>query len=136
MPHIESRVTAILEAAGFTTVHLERLPWTEQVRLLSSAEYVVGLHGAGLSNLLFSQAKAVLEFHHPMEARPYFALIARELGIRYHFLMGSLEGNSPHFDNITINLEMLHDALEEMLDDPLRAALAEGFSTTHHDQPA
>jgi hypothetical protein len=69
----------------------------------------VGFHGAGLTNILFSKAKSLLEFHNPLEARPYFAVMARELDIDYSYLVGSLEGASPNFDNITLALQTLRE---------------------------
>jgi len=108
----EAALTSLLESAGFVKVCLEQLAWAQQVRLVAGAEYIVGLHGAGLTNIVFANAKALLEFHNPLQARPYFAVMSRELDIRYAFVIGSLEGNSPNFDNISIDLR----AVREMLD--------------------
>lgn len=102
-PETEAAVTSVLESAGFAKVCLEDLTWPEQVRLVADAEFIVGLHGAGLTNILFSNAKAILELHNPLETRPYFAVMARELDIMYAYIIGSLQGTSPSFDNITIN---------------------------------
>ena len=111
----ETALAGMLARAGFVTIYLEDMPWPEQVRLLSGAEYVAGFHGAGLTNILFGQLKGLLEFHNPMEARAYFAVIARELGIQYHFVVGALEGTSANFDNITLCLDEARQALERML---------------------
>jgi capsular polysaccharide biosynthesis protein len=106
-PANEAAVVSVLEQAGYQTVYLEDLPWRTQVRLLAGAESIVGFHGAGLTNILFSKAKSLLEFHNPLEARPYFAVMARELDIDYAYLIGSLEGASPNFDNVTLTLQTL-----------------------------
>ena len=110
----EAAVRSILESEGFRTVFLENLDWTEQVTLLSSAEFIVGLHGAGLANILFSQAKSLLEFQNPLEARPYFALMARELDMNYAYIIGALDGHSTNFDNITIEPGVLKDMLRRL----------------------
>jgi hypothetical protein len=110
-PEMEEELTLLLGSAGFEKVCLEDLPWPEQVRLLAGAESIVGMHGAGLANLLFTRANALLEFHNPLEARPYFAVMARELDIRYAYIIGALNGNSPDFDNITINLQKVDEWL-------------------------
>lgn len=47
--HLESE----LAARGFTILHLEDLPFEEQVGHLSRAEIVVAAHGAGLANTVF-----------------------------------------------------------------------------------
>jgi len=110
----ESAVTSILGLAGFERVCLEDLTWPAQVHLLAKAEFIVGLHGAGLANILFANAKALLEFHNPLEARPYFAVMARELDIRYTYIIGSLVGDSPTFDNIAIDLDVVERMVERL----------------------
>ncbi len=109
----ENAVTSMLESSGFVRVFLEDLSWADQVRLIARAQNVVGMHGAGLTNILFANPTALLEFHNPLEARPYFAVMARELGIRYSYIIGSLAGSSPNFDNITIDLESLSRWLDK-----------------------
>ena len=113
-PETEASVRGILESEGYRTVCLEDLPWGEQVRLVSSAEFIAGLHGAGLANLLFARAKSLLEFQNPLEARSYFAWIARELDMQYTYLIGRLEGCSSRFDNITLDSSDLTDALRRI----------------------
>lgn len=107
----EASVRAILESEGYRTICLEDLPWAQQVRVVSGAEFIAGLHGAGLANLVFAQAKSLLEFHNPLETRSYFAWMARELDVRYAYMVGGLEGSSNHFDNITLKASDLADML-------------------------
>jgi capsular polysaccharide biosynthesis protein len=110
----EATVRSILESEGFQTVFLECLPWVEQVKLLSGAEFIAGLHGAGLANVLFSQCGTLLEIQNPLEARAYFALMTRELNMKYAYILGNLEGQSNHFDNITIDPDRLIDILRRL----------------------
>lgn len=49
----ESELRRLLEDLRFTTVDLESLSFSEQVRLFANADVVVGPHGAGLANLAF-----------------------------------------------------------------------------------
>jgi capsular polysaccharide biosynthesis protein len=107
----EATVRSILESEGFQTIFLECLPWAEQVRLLSGAEFIAGLHGAGLANVLFSKCGTLLEIQNPLEARAYFALMARELQMNYAYIIGGLSGHSSNFDNITIDPQALRDML-------------------------
>jgi hypothetical protein len=111
----ETALASLLQAAGFVKVCLEDLTFSEQVRLVAGAEYIVGLHGAGLTNILFANARALIELHNPLQVRPYFAVMARELDIRYAYLIGSLEGMSPDFDNITIDLRAVEDLIERIV---------------------
>jgi capsular polysaccharide biosynthesis protein len=110
----ENAVKVLLEHFGYRTIYLEEYPWATQVRLLRSADSIVGFHGAGLANIIFSDARQLLEFTNPLEARPYFAIIAREMAINYNSLVGTLEGFSPKFDNIGIDLGLLRKTLKVM----------------------
>jgi hypothetical protein len=110
----EGLVMSVLESFGFQRIFLEELPWAMQVRALANAEIVAGMHGAGLTNILFSDAKSLLEFHNPMEALPYFALFARELDMNYAYVVGSLRGKSACFDNIIIDPALVAKALRQL----------------------
>ena len=50
----EAQLEDILRARGFFVVSLESMSWLEQITLFQGANIVVGPHGAGLSNLVFS----------------------------------------------------------------------------------
>lgn len=110
----EATIRSILESAGFQTVFLEDLPWAEQAQMVSGAEIIVGLHGAGLANILFAKARLLLEFQNPLEARSYFALMARELNMSYAYMIGTLEGHSNKYDNIAIDPGGLKDVLHRL----------------------
>lgn len=110
----ELAVRSVLEAEGFQSVCLEDFPWAEQVLLVANAKFIVGLHGAGLANILFSNAKSLIEVQNPYEARAYFALMARELNINYGYLVGALEGDSSNFDNIIIDPQALTNMLHRL----------------------
>jgi capsular polysaccharide biosynthesis protein len=99
----ERALVAALEPLGFEKVVLEALPWVDQVRLFAGADFIVAPHGAGLANLPFSRARALVEIHNPQEARAYFATIARELGMEYGYVVAGLEGRSPCHDNLTVD---------------------------------
>jgi capsular polysaccharide biosynthesis protein len=80
-------VRDFLERAGFVTVRLDGMSLLEQVALFASAEFVVGPHGAGLSNLMFSPPSTrVIEFTPNSEMRPFFWLISSKMGHEYGML--------------------------------------------------
>ena len=102
-PQAEADLVAALEPLGFHRIVLEDLPWIEQVRLFAGADFIVAVHGAGLANLPFSRARALIEIQNPLEARAYFATIARELGMEYAYIVADLAGRSARFDNLTVD---------------------------------
>jgi capsular polysaccharide biosynthesis protein len=100
----EAELVAALEPLGFQKVVLEQLSWPEQVRLFAGADFIVAVHGAGLANLPFARARALVEIHNPLEARAYFATIARELGMEYAYVVATQAGQSARFDNLTVDV--------------------------------
>ena len=52
----ESELLNRLASRGFQSVELSKLSFDEQVDLFARAEAVIGVHGAGLSNLVFAPA--------------------------------------------------------------------------------
>jgi len=77
-------VQAFLTHEGFETVFLEGMSIREQILLFQSAEFVIGTHGAGLTNLLFCEpGTKVLEFMPSVEMRPFFWLISEGLNLRH-----------------------------------------------------
>jgi capsular polysaccharide biosynthesis protein len=102
-PGSAAALAEALGAIGFQSVLLETLSWPEQIQLFAGADFVVAPHGAGLANLTFSRARALVEIHNPVETRPYFATIARELGMEYGYAIARLQGESPYYDNMTID---------------------------------
>jgi capsular polysaccharide biosynthesis protein len=80
-------VRAFLEEAGFITVHPIGMSILDQARLFSGATFVIGAHGAGLSNLIFAPRSArVIEFMPNMEMRTFFWMISMKLGHEYGML--------------------------------------------------
>jgi hypothetical protein len=78
----QAQVEALLAPLGFETVYLEGMGMAEQIRLFQDADYIIGPHGAGLSNLLFCEpGTRVIEFMPAAEFRPFFWLISRKLDL-------------------------------------------------------
>ncbi|EWY39921.1 hypothetical protein N825_04920 [Skermanella stibiiresistens SB22] len=68
----EAAVRAVVARHGFETVRLEDLSFDEQVSLFGGAEIVIGVHGAGFTNMLFAPRGALLIELHPAHHLPEF----------------------------------------------------------------
>jgi len=80
MIHNMEQVQAFLSKYDFETVYLEGMSIVEQILLFQTAEFVVGAHGAGLTNLVFCEpGTKVIEFMPSAEIRPFFWLISQKL---------------------------------------------------------
>ncbi len=70
-----------------TIVEPERLSVVEQMQVFAEAEVVVGVHGAGLTNLMFCQGKPkVMEVRSPNFYNVSYREISRILGFEFHGL--------------------------------------------------
>jgi capsular polysaccharide biosynthesis protein len=80
----EPDLVIALEARGFRAVHLSALPFLEQAQLLRDAQVTIGLHGAGLSHVLFQQpGGALVEIFPSSYGTMSFYVMAVAMGNRY-----------------------------------------------------
>lgn len=83
----EDTLMSTLEPLGFTKVVLSELSFRDQVRLFDGAEVVVGAHGAGLTNILYSTDVDVVELLTSEGASEHFFVLANELNHSYEFVL-------------------------------------------------
>lgn len=108
-------IEPMLERAGFRTVFLEHMAFSEQVRTLSAASHIVSNHGAGLSNMMFSPAGAtVIEFTNG-EIPDFFFRLADALGHQYYYLNASVLRHKPDQPPVEGDLKVDPAALEKLL---------------------
>ncbi|MEN9221649.1 MAG: glycosyltransferase 61 family protein, partial [Thermostichus sp. BF3_bins_97] len=80
----EAAVLACLQPLGFVPVQMETLSLPEQIALMQGAEAVIGIHGAGLTNIAFCQPQTtVIEIFPSNAVLPYFWTIAQVAQLRY-----------------------------------------------------
>jgi hypothetical protein len=81
-------VVPMLQRFGFKVVELTGMSAQAQIELFRNASQVVGVHGAGLTNILFAPRDcAVLEILSPLVATHAYWLLASSLGQRYSALI-------------------------------------------------
>ena len=94
-PRISVEETALVEEAasrhGFVPLHLETLDFRGQAEALFNAECVLGVHGAGMANILFGRdTLRVLELNLKLDResllRPWFYLLAYARRQKYMML--------------------------------------------------
>lgn len=88
----EWEIETYLLEKGFEIFVLEELTFQEQVRVFENAAFVVGAHGAGLSNLVFCPKGAkVLELSPPSHAVNCFRVLSKQFDLDHKTLI--LSGN-------------------------------------------
>ncbi|AEV36091.1 Capsular polysaccharide biosynthesis protein-like protein [Pseudovibrio sp. FO-BEG1] len=94
----ETTLIEQLEARGFQSVVPGKLTHREQVKLFSSAKIIVGTHGAGLTNLLFTQAGGKLVEIFPADyIQSAYAWLSHVRGLEYAPVIGEMSGAHQHF---------------------------------------
>ena len=84
----ENAVEQMLVAHGFIALCFEDYTFEEQVRLCANAKILVGIHGAGLANMVFLPNQAtVVELRKFDNGHNYFFThLASTIGLDYHLL--------------------------------------------------
>lgn len=114
----ETEVEADLRAAGFKTVALEQHSFAEQIGFFASAKVIVAPHGAGLSNVVFSQpGTKVVELVAPTFINHCYQKLAGAMRLPYAEVIGGLSGKPgrrSEEDDFTIGAGNVREALERV----------------------
>jgi Glycosyltransferase 61 len=116
----ESAVLGVLSTYGFEVVELESLTVAEQIELFSDARAVVGVHGAGLANILFATRPAVLELFQPGFFNASYFTLAGAGDCDYWYLTceaahSARGGGSSKASDIVVPIEALEQTIVSML---------------------
>jgi capsular polysaccharide biosynthesis protein len=88
-------IEPVLGSYGFDIIDSARLSFEEQIHLFSNVSHLIGVHGAGLTNMLFRKngELSVLELLHPFEYVPFhYIMMANMFGHAYDAIIGSRSG--------------------------------------------
>ena len=86
-----AELAGICQELGFEVLDFDELTLSEQIRAVGQARYVVGIHGAGLANILFRGGRpmGLLEIYPPATYFPFhYIMLANQLGYQYDGLVG------------------------------------------------
>ena len=104
-----------LAEKGFEMLFLEEMAFLDQVAAFAQAEMVIGMHGAGLANLVFCPpGTRVLEILSRARLRPHYWLISDVVGLRYHCLIGEVAG-SEEDPPVRVDVEHFWRALDRLI---------------------
>jgi hypothetical protein len=117
------QVVEVANRFGFEIFGTADMSIEQQRDVFSEARYVIGVHGAGLTNLFFRKnaACSLLEIFPPSVNHPrsHFYFMAEVLGFHYDLLLGPGGGNRAPLDykgNFDIDIANLTSAIRRMLD--------------------
>ena len=111
----EKEVKQFFISKGFQILKLSTLSFLEQINLFSEAEIVVGLHGAGFSNILFCQNNTkIVEIKSPHIGNMYKNL-GKKLNLDYFIFHGKEQGVKYKFPNQLGNVFVDLNELEKCI---------------------
>ena len=95
----EEQVEDVVREAGFEICYFERMSFPEQMKVMSEAKVVMGIHGAGLSNIIAGKAGLkVIELLNPTWFNTCFSQLASQLGFEYCYDVLKQDGDAVYAD--------------------------------------
>jgi hypothetical protein len=91
-----------LDNLGFEWVAFETFPIQEQIEMAYDADVIVGVHGAGLTNMLFAPYAKIVELFPTPDIAPHYFYLSRSLGLEYAFVLGREDDLSPEWFDVDV----------------------------------
>lgn len=113
----DAAVIETLEALGFRAIDPAQLPLVDQAAAFAAAKVIVAVHGAGLTNLVFSQpGTKVIEIFQPSHRQNTYWLLSNMGGLEHYHLTAEVAPGADQAtavkQNIVINLDRLTAVLK------------------------
>lgn len=105
-------VLRALEGLDFEMIAFEDYPIQEQIELAYDAEVIVGVHGAGLTNMLFAPQAKIVELFPTPGIAPHYLYLSRSLGHDYACVLGKEEDLNP--ESFDVDIEALLRSLDRV----------------------
>lgn len=97
----------LLEEKGFTLLCLEDHSLQHQIEFFANADVICGVHGSGLTNVLFCRPGCTLiEIYHPQFPEIFWWSLASVSQVNYYFMLG--EGQPVDFVDMSQNFPLNH----------------------------
>ena len=106
---------------GFKVINFENLSFEEQREIAAEASILAGVHGAGLTNMLFMEkGSKILELTSLLNGEQYYYYtLSNALGHDYFYQLCTPQetGTSIQETNLEVDIELLYKNLELMMKD-------------------
>ncbi len=115
--HNFEEIIPIIEANGFTIISFENYKLTDQINLVRKATTLAGLHGAGLTNMLFmKKGSKILEIRDKNDNKNncYFTM-ASDLDLNFYYFLGeSIDKNNLYSSDYILDPKKLDYLLRQL----------------------
>ncbi|MFC7058800.1 glycosyltransferase family 61 protein [Halovenus salina] len=110
----ESEVMKTLNGYGFEKYILSNMCVAEIIALFAQADVIVGPHGAGLTDIIYTEDVAVIEFHPEDRLNGVYFMITEQLNGWYGYLLCA--SKSKKTNDIVVNVDELEEVLIAAID--------------------
>lgn len=111
-PSNEADLERAFERIGFRVINAERLSFVKQIELFAGSTAIVGSHGAGLANVVWSDASILAELFVADYFNDCYARLSVSLGVKYRPFHCSTQpgpwGTAPVEEIVTTTEELIH----------------------------
>lgn len=110
----EHEVIELLQKYDFSVIDFDEYSFLEQIRIMSKAEFLIGVHGANLTNMIFMKDEAsIIEIMNQEFFNPCYYHLSSSLNMKYNYLAGqpSNKGIHDNNDNLFVELSILEDLI-------------------------
>jgi len=117
----ENELYQILKKYNYDIVYPEKLSFKEQVNLFSNTKVISGLHGGGLTNMLFMKKNSIvfeLRRENDNVNNCYFSL-ASELDLKYYYSLETKLDDDLYVGDVHVNVDNFRSILDMIEDEIL-----------------
>ena len=108
-----SEIESAFERKRFTTVYLEDLSVTQQLKTFEQATHIAALHGAGLTNLISARKNTIVLEIFGHEGSHAYQTISKALGLKYTHLC-AIDDEHLNADK-KASIESINSAINQMI---------------------
>lgn len=102
----------IVDRIPLNVMRIEELVWRDQIAAMASTNILVGVYGAGLVHMLFTQGGGVVEIHNGDSAETHFATLATGCGMPFDVVQGGPADRMQDFSLSRAQTDVLIRTLE------------------------
>ena len=106
-----TEVITVAKQEEFSIYEMGNLTFVEQIRLFRSSEFILSVHGAALSFLVFCEpGTQVLEMYPNRAGKNHYYHLSKRMNLRYARFIG-LDSFNEETEDMTVNLDQLHGVI-------------------------
>jgi len=111
----DNLISALQKVSAVSVAYLEDLSYEQQMSLMQSVDILVGPYGAGLTHILFTRRRGLLEIHNGDSQETHFSTLALACRSPYVQVRGSNSNAQQDFTLGPNGIESVCEALERLI---------------------